>query len=102
MAKEDEQKPTAAEKGKGKAPVNGEAEKDAKHGKDAKDDKKGAATATGMFCTRESFVAELALTADRRGAQRGRPAAEERARHARRADTGKLPARKPGYTRRQR
>ncbi|KAH7089131.1 armadillo-type protein [Paraphoma chrysanthemicola] len=46
MAKDDEKKPTAAEKGKGKAPVNGEADKDAKNDKDAKDDKKGAATAT--------------------------------------------------------
>ncbi|KAH7068782.1 armadillo-type protein [Paraphoma chrysanthemicola] len=46
MAKEDEKKPTTAEKGKGKAPVNGEAEKDAKNDTDAKDDKKGAATAT--------------------------------------------------------
>jgi hypothetical protein len=57
MAKEDEKKPTAAEKGKGKAPVNGDAEKDAKNGKDAKvdgEDKKGAATATGMFCLRYS------------------------------------------------
>jgi 26S proteasome regulatory subunit N1 len=51
MAKEDEKKPTAAEKGKAKATSNGEAEKDAQKGKDAKvdgDDKKGAATATGM------------------------------------------------------
>ncbi|KAH3904499.1 26S proteasome regulatory subunit RPN1 [Parastagonospora nodorum] len=48
MAKDDEKKPTAAEKGKGKAPVNGDAEKDAKTGKDGKveDDKKGVATAT--------------------------------------------------------
>jgi 26S proteasome regulatory subunit N1 len=51
MAKEDEKKPTAAEKGKAKATSNGEAEKDAQNGKNAKvdgDDKKGAATATGM------------------------------------------------------
>jgi 26S proteasome regulatory subunit N1 len=61
MAKEDEKKPTAAEKGKGKAPINGDAEKDAKTGKDGKDgkvdveDKKGGvATATGMFCLRDS------------------------------------------------
>jgi 26S proteasome regulatory subunit N1 len=58
MAKDDEKKPTAAEKGKGKAPVNGDAEKDAKTGKDGKvdaEDKKGAgATATGMICLRDS------------------------------------------------
>jgi 26S proteasome regulatory subunit N1 len=58
MAKEDEKKPTAAEKGKGKAPVNGDAEKDAKNGKDGKvdpeDKKGGVATATGMFCLRDS------------------------------------------------
>lgn len=56
MAKEDEKKPTAAEKGKGKAPANGDVEKDAKDGKDGKmdaDDKKGGvATATGMSCRR--------------------------------------------------
>jgi 26S proteasome regulatory subunit N1 len=58
MAKEDEKKPTAAEKGKAKAPVNGDAEKDAKNGKDAKpdsDDKKGVATATGMSCLPEQL-----------------------------------------------
>lgn len=57
MAKEDEKKPTAAEKGKGKAPVNGDAEKDAKNGKDGKvdaDDKKGVATATGMLYVQAS------------------------------------------------
>lgn len=57
MAKEDEKKPTAAEKGKGKAPVNGDAAKDAKNGKDAKadaEDKKGVATATGMLYLRSS------------------------------------------------
>ncbi|KAF1919665.1 armadillo-type protein [Ampelomyces quisqualis] len=50
MAKEDEKKPTAADKGKGKAPANGDAEKDAQNGTDAKadggDKKGGAATAT--------------------------------------------------------
>ena len=49
MAKDDEKKPTAAEKGKGKAPVTGDAEK----GKDAKPDgedkKGGVATTGGMF-----------------------------------------------------
>lgn len=56
MAKEDEKKPTAAEKGKGKASVNGDADKDAKTGKDGKveDDKKGVATATGTICLRDS------------------------------------------------
>jgi hypothetical protein len=77
MAKEDEKKPTAAEKGKGKAPVNGDADKDAKNGKDAKvdveDKKGGVATATGMFCSRTSCNNEQRLTTSRRGAQRGRP-----------------------------
>jgi 26S proteasome regulatory subunit N1 len=58
MAKDDEKKPTAADKGKGKAPVNGDADKDAKNGKDGKvdgEDKKGAvATAAGMFGRRDS------------------------------------------------
>jgi 26S proteasome regulatory subunit N1 len=58
MAKEDEKKPTAAEKGKGKTPVTGDAEKDAKTGKDGKvdaeDKKGGVATATGMICLRDS------------------------------------------------
>jgi hypothetical protein len=49
MAKEDEKKPTATEKGKGKAPAHGDAEK----GKDAKPDledkKGGVATTGGMF-----------------------------------------------------
>jgi 26S proteasome regulatory subunit N1 len=52
MAKEDEKKPTAADKGKGKAPATNDADKDPKADKDAKvdgEDKKGAATAAGMF-----------------------------------------------------
>jgi 26S proteasome regulatory subunit N1 len=52
MAKEDEKKPTAADKGKGKAPAKNDAEKDPKADKDAKvdgEDKKGAATAAGVF-----------------------------------------------------
>ena len=59
MAKEDEKKPTAADKGKGKAPVKNEAEKDAKADKDGKvddKDKKGAATAAGMFCLPDSMI----------------------------------------------
>jgi hypothetical protein len=49
MAKDDEKKPTAAEKGKAKA-TNGEAEKEVKKDKDGKpiEDKKGALPA-GMF-----------------------------------------------------
>jgi hypothetical protein len=49
MAKEDEKKPTAAEKGKAKA-VNGEAEKEVKKDKDGKpiEDKKGVLPA-GML-----------------------------------------------------
>jgi hypothetical protein len=63
MAKDDEKKPTAADKGKGKAPANGDADKDAKNGKDGKVD------------------GEDKRDADRscRGAQRGGPAAQERA-----------------------
>jgi 26S proteasome regulatory subunit N1 len=64
MAKEDEKKPTAAEKGKGKAPVNGDAEKDAKTGKDGKvdaEDKKGVATATGMFVWPAGQVQQRAI-----------------------------------------
>jgi hypothetical protein len=53
MAKDDEKKPTAADKGKGKAPVQDDADK----GKDAKpdaEDKKGAvATSGGMFRLRD-------------------------------------------------
>lgn len=50
MAKEDEKKPTALDKGKGKAPLNGEADKDAKKDKDGKvdsEDKKGGVATTG-------------------------------------------------------
>jgi hypothetical protein len=93
MAKDDEKKPTAAEKGKGKAPVNGDAEKDPKTGKDGKvdgEDKKGAATAPGMFGCRTASCYDRMLIVRIRGAQRGGPAAQERAGHARRADTGKL------------
>jgi hypothetical protein len=95
MAKEDEKKPTAAEKGKGKAPVNGDADKDAKTGKDGKvdaEDKKGVATATGMFACGTAATAcnrEWKLTVSCRGAQRGGPTAQERTGHASRADTGK-------------
>jgi hypothetical protein len=84
MAKEDEKKPTAADKGKGKAPVNGDAEKDAKNGKDGKvdgEDKKDAvATATGMFDMRDRCDGvQSQAGADRscRGAQRGGPTAQE-------------------------
>jgi 26S proteasome regulatory subunit N1 len=57
MAKDDEKKPTAAEKGKAKAPLNSDAEKDSKKDKDGKaesEDKKGVATTGGMFGHRES------------------------------------------------
>ena len=53
MAKDDDKKPTAAEKGKGKA-VNGNAEKEVKKDKDGKpiqDDKKGVMP-PGMFSVR--------------------------------------------------
>lgn len=53
MAKEDEKKPTAADKGKGKA-VNGDAAK-ATDAKVDGEDKKGAVTTTGgMFRLRDS------------------------------------------------
>ena len=80
MAKDDEKKPTAAEKGKGKAPVAGDAEK----GKDAKPDledkKGGVATTGGMFCLRDSYNScrnGCVLMVNCRGAQRGRPATQE-------------------------
>jgi hypothetical protein len=60
MAKDDEKKPTAADKGKGKA-VNGDAEnKEVKKDKDGKpiDDKKGA-PAPGM-CGRSSYWHSMA------------------------------------------
>jgi len=52
MAKEDEKKPTAADKGKGKAPANNDADKS----KDAKpdlDDKKGGVATTGEELSEE-------------------------------------------------
>jgi len=50
MAKDDEKKPTAADKGKGKAPAANDAEtaKDAKP--DVEDKKGGVATTGGMLC----------------------------------------------------
>lgn len=56
MAKDDEKKPTAAEKGKGKA-VNGEAEKEVKKDKDGKpiEDKKGVLPA-GMSPPRDRHM----------------------------------------------
>ncbi|KAF2031531.1 26S proteasome non-ATPase-like protein regulatory subunit 2 [Setomelanomma holmii] len=68
MAKEDEKKPTAAEKGKGKgkAPVNGDAEKDVKNAKDAKDDKKGVAIATEELSEEDQQLkSELDMLAER-------------------------------------
>jgi 26S proteasome regulatory subunit N1 len=62
MAKEDEKKPTAAEKGKAKAPLNSEADKDTKKDKDGKpdsEDKKGVATTGGMFHLWESCCGGL-------------------------------------------
>jgi hypothetical protein len=94
MAKDDEKKPTAADKGKGKAPVQGDADK----GKDAKpdveDNKGGVATTGGMFRLRDRWCCyrdACILMANYRRAQRGGPATQERARHAGGADTGKLP-----------
>lgn len=62
MAKEDEKKPTAAEKGKAKAPLNSDADKDTKKGKDGKpesEDKKGVTTSGGMLCRRRSCYGGL-------------------------------------------
>lgn len=52
MAKDDEKKPTAADKGKGKA-VNGDADKEVKKDKDGKpvqDDKKTGLPAGAFLC----------------------------------------------------
>ncbi|KAF2829320.1 26S proteasome non-ATPase-like protein regulatory subunit 2 [Ophiobolus disseminans] len=70
MAKEDEKKPTAAEKGKGKAPVKDDADKDAKTGKDGKadgeDKKGGAATAAEELSEEDSQLkGELDMLAER-------------------------------------
>jgi hypothetical protein len=81
MARDDEKKPTAAEKGKGKAPVAGDAEKGKDAKPDAEDKKGGVATTGGMFCLRDSchsYHDGRVLMADHRGAQRGGPATEER------------------------
>jgi 26S proteasome regulatory subunit N1 len=62
MAKEVEKKPTAAEKGKAKAPLNNDADKDTKKDKDGKpdsEDKKGVATTGGMFYLWESCDGRL-------------------------------------------
>jgi len=55
MAKEDEKKPTAAEKGKAKV-ENGDAEKEVKKDKDGKpiDEKKGGLPAGKFRCRRSS------------------------------------------------
>jgi hypothetical protein len=80
MAKEDEKKPTAAEKGKAKA-VNGEAEKEVKKDKDGKpiEDKKGVLPA-GMFpretAATRKFIGRI-LIPGHRGAQRGGSATQE-------------------------
>jgi hypothetical protein len=81
MAKDDEKKPTAAEKGKGKAPVTGDAEKGSDAKPDVEDKKGGVATTGGMFCLRDSYHSYrdgYVLIANYRGAQRGGPAAQER------------------------
>ena len=79
MAKEDEKKPTATEKGKGKA-VNRDAENKESTKADGKDKK--VETTGGMFRLRRRHSGKLywmhADDDDDRGAQRGRSAAEER------------------------
>ena len=77
MAKEDEKKPTAAEKGKGKA-VNGDAENKDDTKADGKDKK--VETTGGTSCMRDRCGDELAgntTDCNRRGAQRRGSAAEE-------------------------
>jgi 26S proteasome regulatory subunit N1 len=91
MAKDDEKKPTAAEKGKGKA-VNGDAEKKEDTKADGKDKK--VETAGGTSCPQDRRGGVMPWTCtdgEHRGTQRGRPAAEERTGHAGRADTGMSP-----------
>ncbi|CAN9201903.1 unnamed protein product [Alternaria alternata] len=66
MAKEDEKKPTAADKGKGKAPANNDADKS----KDAKpdlDDKKGGVATTGEELSEEDqqLKSDLDMLAER-------------------------------------
>jgi hypothetical protein len=81
MAKDDEKKPTAAEKGKGKAQPTGDADKDTKKDKDGKadgDDKKGVATTGGMLLVIRR-TERIVLTVIRRGAERGGPEPQERA-----------------------
>jgi 26S proteasome regulatory subunit N1 len=57
MAKDDEKKPTAAEKGKGKAPLAGDVEKAKDAKPDGKDKMGGAATTGGMFACGTATVA---------------------------------------------
>ncbi|KAF2010014.1 26S proteasome regulatory complex, non-ATPase subcomplex, Rpn1 subunit [Aaosphaeria arxii CBS 175.79] len=67
MAKEDEKKPTAADKGKGKA-VNGEAEKEVKKDKDGKpiqDDKKGVQQAEELSEEDQQLKSELDMLVER-------------------------------------
>lgn len=78
MVKEDEKKVTVAEKGKGKA-VNGDAEKKEDTKPDGKDKK--VETTGGTSCPLECFGGTLHCThtnGDRRGAQRGGSATQER------------------------
>ncbi|KAF2649949.1 26S proteasome regulatory complex, non-ATPase subcomplex, Rpn1 subunit [Lophiostoma macrostomum CBS 122681] len=67
MAKDDERKPTAAEKGKGKA-VNGDAEKEVKKDKDGKpieDDKKGIMPAEDLSEEDQQLKNELDMLVER-------------------------------------
>jgi hypothetical protein len=72
MAKEDGKKPTAAEKGKGKAPVTNDADKSKDAKPDLEDKKGGVATTGGMLCLWDScdgYRHGLALMTNHRGAQ---------------------------------
>jgi hypothetical protein len=81
MAKDDEKKPTAADKGKGKAPATNDADKSKDAKPDVEDKKGGVATTGGMFGlwhTWQGYRHGRALTTHYRGTQRRRPTAEER------------------------
>ena len=54
MAKDDDKKPTTADKGKGKAPVANDADKSKDAKPDTEDKKGGVATTGGMFGLRGS------------------------------------------------
>lgn len=72
MAKDDDKKPTAADKGKGKAPTANDADKSKDAKPDAEDKKGGVATTGGMFGLQSSwdgsYLGDYILTVNGRGA----------------------------------